>query len=247
MNEVYCRACRAKIVPDADFCPKCGADQRRPTTAPQKPISRSYRVKMKDGREVGPVSLEIVYSMLDQGTIDKDTPIRVDDTGGVIFADELPPIVANVQPLPRPAASPNTYAPTASRPKAMSLSESASVAFPKQFRIVAIILACFAGCSMLSLLPKPDPSPTDAEIMARTFVKRSLKSPTTAQFPDDSDAPVTSERIDGETKWQYRVTGYVDSQNGFGAMVRSKYHVTLHPKDQSGDSWVCDDIRIDSL
>ena len=244
MNEVYCPSCRALIIPAA-FCPKCGIDQRRPTETPPKPVYSSYRVKMKDGQEVGPIPLETVYSMLDQGAIDRDTPIRVDDTSGVIFADELPPIVRGLQPPPRPVASPSAYAPPTGVYVAPTTSRSKTpTSFPKEARVAVIILAVFGGCGLLSLLPKPDPSSYDAEIMARTFVKRSLKSPTTAQFPDDSDAPVTSVRLDGE-KWQWRVTGYVDSQNGFGAMVRSKYYVTLHAKDQRGDSWLCDDARIE--
>ena len=56
------------------------------------------------------------------------------------------------------------------------------------------------------------------------FVKQRLKSPSTAKFPG------TFEKRDYITKVsddKYIIDAWVDSQNGFGAMVRSKYHCVI--------------------
>lgn len=68
----------------------------------------------------------------------------------------------------------------------------------------------------------------DAWVMAQTFVKRGLKSPGSANFGgifsehQSTDEAVT--KIDDKT---YSVTGWVDSQNGFGALVRSNFSIKL--------------------
>lgn len=58
---------------------------------------------------------------------------------------------------------------------------------------------------------------------ARQTVKNSLKAPSTAKFPDDNCKLQTHTRTaDG-----WRVTGPVDAENSFGAMIRSTYVVDL--------------------
>lgn len=49
----------------------------------------------------------------------------------------------------------------------------------------------------------------------RDGVKARLKAPSTAQFSQESIAGMT------ETRW--KVSGVVDAQNGFGAMLRQRY------------------------
>lgn len=64
--------------------------------------------------------------------------------------------------------------------------------------------------------------------LAKSTVKDNLRSPSTAKFPDDFCTKVTfrsSVNADGHTVWL--VTGPVDAQNGFGAMIRSTYLVEL--------------------
>lgn len=56
-----------------------------------------------------------------------------------------------------------------------------------------------------------------AFVMSQAFVKRSLKAPATAVFPS---LPVKSSAI-GNCK--FVVAAYVDSQNGFGALIRTSY------------------------
>lgn len=65
---------------------------------------------------------------------------------------------------------------------------------------------------------------------AHEAVKQQLRAPASAQFPGcvfGADQYQVRGTRDGKTFW---VIGYVDSQNGFGAMLRSKYVVKFeHP------------------
>lgn len=61
---------------------------------------------------------------------------------------------------------------------------------------------------------------TMAYVQAKNFVSSVLKSPSTADFPFLGGGTSVGSNT-------YRVTSYVDSQNGFGAMIRSNYDITL--------------------
>ena len=71
------------------------------------------------------------------------------------------------------------------------------------------------------------PDESEANIMAEGFVKQILKAPSTADFPF-LDYTTT---IDGS---RYTVSSYVDSQNSFGAMIRSNWRVVM---DHNGGEW----------
>lgn len=82
----------------------------------------------------------------------------------------------------------------------------------------------------------PDRS-IDAFTYAQIFVKENLKAPATAKFAGLGESRI--ERLpDGET---YKVYSYVDSQNSFGAMLRSKYYVKVIVKS---DMWKILDVVI---
>ena len=57
-------------------------------------------------------------------------------------------------------------------------------------------------------------------IIAEMFMKANLRSPSTSQFSNFLS------RL-GDEPCHYRVSGYVDSQNGFGAMVRTNFTFTM--------------------
>lgn len=63
---------------------------------------------------------------------------------------------------------------------------------------------------------------TDAKICAVKAVKDSLKVPLTAEFCSYSEMEATNL---GGNKW--KITGYVDAENTFGAMLREHWTVTL--------------------
>jgi hypothetical protein len=77
----------------------------------------------------------------------------------------------------------------------------------------------------------------DAYFYSTEFVKKRLKAPSTADFANRSECTVVKV---GDHR--YRVSGYVDSQNGFGAMIRSSWVTEVHSE---GDSWYLDEIGID--
>jgi hypothetical protein len=72
----------------------------------------------------------------------------------------------------------------------------------------------------------------EAKVTAESFVQRSLKAPATAKFPSANEYVAT--RLDRQT---WKVTGYVDAQNSFGAMLRSHWTVTLRYEGRR--NWTC--------
>ena len=75
-----------------------------------------------------------------------------------------------------------------------------------------------------------------AFLAARRMIETQLKSPATADW---SSYPATT--ITEGDGGQLVVSGWVDSQNSFGAQVRTRYILTLAPE---GDSWRAVDIRL---
>lgn len=89
-----------------------------------------------------------------------------------------------------------------------------------------------------SLSPKTEPtqkvetnpyatSSEMAYVMAQNFIRVALKSPSTADFP------FTDYKYKQTDSVTHVVQSYVDSENGFGAMVRSNYTITLEFKGGS--------------
>lgn len=68
------------------------------------------------------------------------------------------------------------------------------------------------------------------------FVKDDLKSPGSARFEKYNDAKVS---IEGETR---TVEGFVDSENGFGALLRTHYRCVIRDE---GDSYTLVDLTYD--
>ena len=72
-----------------------------------------------------------------------------------------------------------------------------------------------------------------AFVMSQEFVKKRLKSPSTAEFPYSSSEGVTV-LYQGECK--HKIYAYVDAQNSFGAVIRTKYYAEV--QNQKGtDTW----------
>ncbi len=92
---------------------------------------------------------------------------------------------------------------------------------------------------LASMLSPNRATRSDACSMSQTFVSRSLKAPATAVYPAWTEANCQATH-EGDV---WTVVSYVDSQNGFGAMIRSDYGVEMrhHPDD---DSWTLLDITI---
>lgn len=72
-----------------------------------------------------------------------------------------------------------------------------------------------------------------AYVMSQEFIRRSLKAPSTARFPDYSDRAVTVTY--SEKDGQYTVMAWVEAQNAFGVHLRKNYICVLWPA--GGDLW----------
>lgn len=69
---------------------------------------------------------------------------------------------------------------------------------------------------------------------SQAYIKQRLKAPSTAEFPwYDSSA------VSGPDGNVYTVRSYVDSENGFGAKIRTNYAVKLR-EDSNGDIQLVD-------
>jgi len=76
---------------------------------------------------------------------------------------------------------------------------------------------------------KTSVSKAEAKVVAEGQVETLLKAPSTAKFSGWGDTQMTP-KGNG-----FIVSGYVDSQNGFGAMIRSKYSVEIFVDVATGD------------
>lgn len=82
------------------------------------------------------------------------------------------------------------------------------------------LLLLIGGCTVLSSVAGGSDSDTDdaeayVTIACREWVKERLKAPSTADFPRDESVTASG--------GVYTVSGSVDSQNSFGATVRSSF------------------------
>lgn len=80
------------------------------------------------------------------------------------------------------------------------------------------------------------PDEFDAQVMAEKFVRKELLSPATAEFPREE---ITTRKV-GPSSWEVR--GAVDSQNGFGAVVRTRYTTVVGTTD--GKQWTCESLNL---
>lgn len=68
-----------------------------------------------------------------------------------------------------------------------------------------------------------------ALLMSQQFAKDRLRAPGSAKFP--SSASERGVLVVKTGDCDFRVMSWVDSQNGFGALIRSTYYATVTPDD----------------
>ena len=88
------------------------------------------------------------------------------------------------------------------------------------------------------------PDKVGAWVMAESFVKDRLKAPATASFGSvwgDYQSPDDCVTYLG--KKRYKVTGWVDAENAFGAKIRNNFFCIVRDE---GDTWHLEDINIAS-
>jgi hypothetical protein len=104
-----------------------------------------------------------------------------------------------------------------------------------------LVFAAFAGQGLRKPWNNDDHS-VDALRMAQELVSRSLVAPASAKFPGAVwDNAMQHVKRNGQT---YRIDSYVDSQNAFGAMLRTHYSVTLTRTGPEYNDFTVDEIRL---
>lgn len=85
---------------------------------------------------------------------------------------------------------------------------------------------------------------SDARMYAKHFVEKSLKSPSTAKWSSygETGVAIMTDEQGNKIKDRWHVSGYVDAQNSFGAMIRQKWYVAMQ---KSGDTWHLLDMRFE--
>jgi hypothetical protein len=115
-------------------------------------------------------------------------------------------------------------------------------------KFVTVALACFVvGGVIVSTASGNDRgsstsggSPGMAFEMCKDFVKARLKAPSTATFRNfyEDDGEV---RVTGSGAGPYTIQSTVDSQNGFGAKIRSNFSCTV---TATGDTWHASNVSV---
>lgn len=72
--------------------------------------------------------------------------------------------------------------------------------------------------------------------MSKQFLNKRLKAPATADYPLDMDKQFV--KYIGDST--FHINSYVDSQNSFGALIRTKYYAIL--KYEGNDQWSLVDL-----
>ena len=75
-----------------------------------------------------------------------------------------------------------------------------------------------------------EPSRVEAFLICKQFVTKTLRAPASAQFQSAGEAVIN--QVSGN---EFEVRSHVDSQNGFGAMIRGTFVCTVKPTD--GGQW----------
>jgi len=102
--------------------------------------------------------------------------------------------------------------------KAGKQETSAATAVLGCIGLLIVLIVVFSGLS--SRLPEtPRSQAPMAELMAEKFVRKLLIAPASADFSDTHATPLGADR--------YAVMGIVDSQNAFGAKLRSDWTCTV--------------------
>ena len=92
--------------------------------------------------------------------------------------------------------------------------------------ISVAIAAALGGVAVVYNIDSGEPDTEGAFETAKAAVLKNLRAPATAQFPEFAD-----EFVDDLEGGQFRVTAYVDAQNGFGAMIRNDFTCVVSERE----------------
>lgn len=112
-------------------------------------------------------------------------------------------------------------------------------------RIAGIVLAIIIPISVISTCFDKESKPSvddgggihGAWAYTQQFVEAELKSPSTAKFP--RGGAQSAEELGGN---RYRISSYVDSQNAYGATLRTSFTTTVR---YNGGGWILEDLKFE--
>ncbi len=100
--------------------------------------------------------------------------------------------------------------------------------------VSATVVAAFLETPQTAARARAASLQQEAVSMAQQAVRQQLKAPSTARFAALAETEIA------HTGDRYEITGWVESQNAFGAMLRSGYEVKL----QHGAQWTAESVKI---
>ncbi|MFT6865914.1 MAG: DNA-directed RNA polymerase subunit RPC12/RpoP [Cyclobacteriaceae bacterium] len=103
--------------------------------------------------------------------------------------------------------------------------------------LILYLIGSFSDDNSSSNSPSGSTNKFLAYTYAEDFVKKKLKSPGTAEFPG------TFEKADHITELRYnkyKIVSWVDSQNGFGAMIRTNFSCII---EFNGNEVSCNELQ----
>lgn len=198
------------------------------------------------GKQRGPFTIAQVVEMTRRGSIDRTA--RFHRPGMTEWASVE--LLLNAQPTPPPALQPASPvgSPTIPlfprRPGCIIRIGGSFLVLFGLVVVVAMVNQCEKDAAA-ELIEEAKKAKTQAEedgrlsalTMAQVFAKKGLRSPGTADFGSVFGGTYqgieTVERLGPD---KYRVRGWVDSQNTFGATVRATFDVTLRGPLEN-DNW----------
>lgn len=102
--------------------------------------------------------------------------------------------------------------------------------------VIALATLTLAGCG--DATPKATVPKVSGVTACHHAVESRLKAPSTAKFEPESEARTTDKQVDAtDGSVTYIIEGWVDSQNGFGAQIRSDWMCAVV---KSGGEWITD-------
>lgn len=109
-------------------------------------------------------------------------------------------------------------------------------------RLLWVVSLTLTGCEQP---PSTEPSIAGAYEECKAMALQVLKAPATAEFASLDDIEAVGLDLtepDGPTKKEYKILGYVDAQNSFGAKLRNKFSCDV--TGWSGNVWVLDEFHV---
>ena len=103
--------------------------------------------------------------------------------------------------------------------------------------LLLLAITFFLGCSSTPT-PKTE---LDAYIFAENFVEKGLKSPSSAKFPSPKEKKSHVSKL---SKNVFSIDSWVESQNSFGAMIKTKFSCKIIFDDEK-ETVSCEDLKFE--